>query len=60
MSVRVRAGIDGFETEVDAEHAVQAVALVVAEFRNDELNTSEPALMTEFTIRVGKQSSCSR
>jgi hypothetical protein len=45
---------EGFEhpAEVDAESLYEAVALAVAEFRSDGLNTSEPALMTEFTIRV--------
>jgi hypothetical protein len=45
---------DGFEhaADVDAESLYEAVALAIAEFRNDELNTCEPALMTEFTIQV--------
>ncbi len=45
---------EGFEhaAEVEAESLYEAVALAVAEFRGDELNTSEPALMTEFTIQV--------
>lgn len=45
---------EGFEhaAQVEAESLYEAVALAVAEFRNDELNTSVPALMTEFTIQV--------
>lgn len=45
---------EGFEhaAEVEAESLYEAVALAVAEFRDDKLITSEPVLMTEFTIQV--------
>jgi len=38
--------------EVQAESLYEAVALAVAEFRQDNVNTSEPAMMTEFTVTV--------
>jgi hypothetical protein len=38
--------------EVDAETLYEAVALAIAEFRQDAVNTSEPGAMTEFTIKV--------
>jgi len=38
--------------EVHAESLYEAVALAVAEFRQDDVNTSEPAMMTEFTVAV--------
>lgn len=38
--------------DVEAESLYEAVALAVAEFRDDELNQSAPAAMTEFTVAV--------
>jgi hypothetical protein len=39
-------------TEVECESLFEAVGLAVATFRDDELNTSEPGDMTEFTVTV--------
>jgi len=38
--------------EVEAESLYEAVALAVADFREDPLITSAPAAMTEFTVAV--------
>jgi hypothetical protein len=38
--------------EVDADSLYEAVALAVAEFRNDEIITDAPAPMTEFCATV--------
>lgn len=39
-------------TEVECESLFEAVGLAVAAFRDDELSTSEPGDMTEFTVTV--------
>ncbi len=39
-------------TDVECETLFEAVGLAVAAFRDDELNTSEPGDMTEFTVTV--------
>ena len=46
--------MDGLEhsVEVDAETLYEAVALAVAEFRQDQINESSPGTMTEFTVIV--------
>ena len=46
--------MDGLEhaVEVDAETLYEAVALAVAEFRQDQINESSPGTMTEFTVTV--------
>ena len=38
--------------EVEADSLYEAVALAVADFREDPLITSPPAAMTEFTVAV--------
>ncbi len=38
--------------DVEAESLYEAVALAVAEFRQDDLNQSLPGAMTEFTVAV--------
>jgi hypothetical protein len=38
--------------EVDAESLYEAVALAVAEFREDDLNQSMPGSLTEFIVSV--------
>ena len=38
--------------EVEAESLYEAVALAVAEFREDDMNQSMPAAMTEFIVSV--------
>jgi len=38
--------------DVEAESLYEAVALATADFREDELNHSLPAPMTEFTVAV--------
>ena len=38
--------------EVDADSLYEAVALAVAEFRDDEIITYTPAPMTEFCVTV--------
>lgn len=38
--------------DVDADGLYEAVALAVAQFREDELNPSDPSPLTEFTISV--------
>jgi hypothetical protein len=43
---------DGEYAEVDAKSFYEALALAVAEFRQAEVNPSEPGAMTEFTIEV--------
>ena len=46
--------LDGLEhaVEVDAETLYEAVALAIAELRQDQINQSVPAGMTEFTVTV--------
>ena len=41
--------------EVEAESLYEAVALAVAEFRQDEVNPSEPGIMAEFTVLVRRK-----
>jgi hypothetical protein len=38
--------------DVDAESLYEAVAIAVAQFRDDEISPSNPGAMTEFTVAV--------
>jgi hypothetical protein len=38
--------------DVDAESLYEAVAIAVAQFRDDEISASSPGPMTEFTVAV--------
>jgi hypothetical protein len=38
--------------ELDAESLYEAIALAVAEFRQDDLASDEPSAMTEFSVQV--------
>ena len=38
--------------DVDAESLYEAVAMAVAQFREDEVSPSQPGEMTEFTVAV--------
>lgn len=38
--------------DVDAESLYEAVAIAVAQFRDDDVSPSTPGLMTEFTVLV--------
>jgi hypothetical protein len=38
--------------DVDAESLYEAVAIAVAQFRDDDVSPSSPAPMTEFTVAV--------
>jgi hypothetical protein len=53
---RCRVSFDSEKTEhaveVEADSLYEAVALAVADFREDPLITSAPAAMTEFTVAV--------
>lgn len=41
-----------YAVEVQTESLYEAVALAAAEFRQDDVNASGPATMTEFTVTV--------
>ena len=41
--------------DVDAESLYEAVAIAVAQFREDDLSPSSPGPMTEFTVAVYRQ-----